>query len=168
MDADRRARFCDLYRAHYFHVHRKAWFYVGDVTLAHDIAQEVFFKAWAALDAGNEQVLERRYLLRIATNHCIDHVRARRGRESVPFDELALTLLDSPLLEGRADAAGGAERTVYAREIFERLPRKLQPLAVYRFVEGYGLDEIVALTGLSRRTVQRRLDRARAWLARQR
>jgi len=160
MDADLEARFCERYRADYFAIHKRATWFTGDVAAAHDLAQDVFTKAYAALAAGNLQVLEARYLYRLAVNHLIDHRRARRDSRAVPFDETALALL--------AGADGGdADRVVFAREILRRLPRSLQALAFHRHVEGCTLEELVALTGWSQRTVQRRLARvSRRLLAR--
>jgi RNA polymerase sigma factor (sigma-70 family) len=152
MDAGLEARFCERYRSDYFAIHKRATWFSGDVAQAHDLAQDVFTKAFALLAAGNAQVLEARYLYRLAVNHFIDWRRARRDALAVPFDETALSLLP-------ASGSPDGERVVHAREILRRLPAKLQALAYHRHVEGCTLEELVALTGWSQRTVQRRLAR---------
>ncbi|HPF71735.1 MAG TPA: sigma-70 family RNA polymerase sigma factor, partial [Candidatus Krumholzibacteria bacterium] len=47
---------------------------------ARDLAQEVFIKVFSLLDRFDEDYAFSSWLFRIATNHCIDHLRRNRLR----------------------------------------------------------------------------------------
>jgi RNA polymerase sigma-70 factor (ECF subfamily) len=54
-----------------------------DVTAAEDATQETFVRAWTALDT-HRVGLFRPWLLRVATNHCYDVLRARPAARRLP------------------------------------------------------------------------------------
>ena len=53
---------------------------VGDPSLAEDLAQEVFLRAWLHAPADLPELRLRAWLYRVATNVAIDALRARAGR----------------------------------------------------------------------------------------
>ena len=153
MDEQTHELFCDTYREQYFYVLRRAQAMLGDREIANDLAQDVFYKAILALERGNREVLQAGYLMRMATNLCIDHLRGRKSRQTV--------LLDDELLGvgGAHDGWPSADRQVLFHELLTALPASLREIAVYRLVDGSELDEIASLMRIPRRTLQRRLDR---------
>src|SRR5215218_1260307 len=68
---------------------------VGDPSLAEDLAQEVFLRAWLHAPADLPELRMRAWLYRVATNVAIDALRARTGRlggiasDGALLDELA-------------------------------------------------------------------------------
>src|SRR5215207_9381149 len=74
---------------------------VGDPSLAEDLAQEVFLRAWLHAPADLPELRLRAWLYRVATNVAIDALRARRAG-GIVSDGALLDLLDqaaAPALE---------------------------------------------------------------------
>jgi RNA polymerase sigma-70 factor (ECF subfamily) len=163
LDDQTRKRFCDLYRNYKFYIHKRLLYLLGDEEQAREMTQEVFFKVVVELEKGNREVLNIRYLTRMATNQCIDQLRRTGAHPQVPIDA---EWLGSVL--GRDDRVR-VDQMVLVHQMLGRLPRALRAIAVYRLVDGYGLDEIAAITGIPVRTLQRKLiklkKRLRAWLS---
>jgi RNA polymerase sigma-70 factor (ECF subfamily) len=148
MDPGAEKQFCELYRKYYFYIYKRAFYFFYNREISHDIAQEVFYKVVVALEKGNREVLKIGYLTRLATNLCIDHLR-KKG--PVPSEPGELDKLRS------FDGQGHAEDVVHVHRLLRSLPRSLREIAVYRLVDGFSLDEIVEITGIAKRTLQRKL-----------
>lgn len=58
--------------------------YLGDRALAEDAAQEVFIKVYRARRSYRPQAKFSTWLYRIAVNHCLNEIRARRSAPSGP------------------------------------------------------------------------------------
>jgi RNA polymerase sigma-70 factor (ECF subfamily) len=58
---------------------------VADRDAAEDVAQDVFLAAWQAAPSFKPKAAVLTWLLRIATNRCLNHKRARRRRPTVPL-----------------------------------------------------------------------------------
>jgi RNA polymerase sigma-70 factor, ECF subfamily len=126
---------------------------------AEDVSQDAFLRAFHRLERFRGEAPFRSWLLRIAHNAALDHLRRRRPER-----------LDEAMLEGSLDES--AERppaeTLERRERIDRLERKLRGLSgphravlVLRDVEGLSYEEIAALTDAPVGTVKGRLHRAR-------
>ncbi len=101
---------------------------VGSTQEAEDLVQETLLAAWRGLEQFSERASIRTWLYRIATNRCIDALRAsaRRPQSLEPMTELpepsrvteAIWLEPYPdmLLEGLADGAPGPEARYEAKE----------------------------------------------------
>lgn len=150
MDPGAERQFCELYREYYFYIYKRAFYFFNNRETSHDIAQEVFYKVVVALEKGNQEVLKIGYLTRLATNLCIDHLR-KKG--PVPSDPGVLDKMKS------FDGQGHADDVVHIHMLLWSLPRSLREIAFYRLVDGFSLDEIVEITGIAKRTLQRKLDK---------
>jgi RNA polymerase sigma-70 factor (ECF subfamily) len=150
MDPGAERQFCELYRKYYFYIYKRAFYFFYNREISRDIAQEVFYKVVMALEKGNQEVLKIGYLTRLATNLCIDHLRKR---SPVPSDPGELDKLSS------FNGQGYADDVVHMHKLLRSLPRSLREIAVYRLVDGFSLDEIVKITGIPKRTLQRKLDK---------
>ena len=64
------------YRANYAGVHRFVFRLVGDNTLADDLTQDTFVKAYRAWDSFRVESSIRTWLYRIARNVCLDYLRS--------------------------------------------------------------------------------------------
>ena len=101
---------------------------VGSTQEAEDLVQETLLAAWRGLEQFNERASIRTWLYRIATNRCIDALRAsaRRPQGLEPMTELPepsrvtepiwLEPYPDVLLEGLADGAPGPEARYEAKE----------------------------------------------------
>jgi RNA polymerase sigma-70 factor (ECF subfamily) len=137
-----------LYRRHAAAVYGRCRFLLRDDDAARDATQDVFVRV---LQAGAEvarAVSPTAFLLRAATNHCLNLLRASRAtwREEVAR------------LAGER-ATGGIEPE--ARELVRALlgvaPVEAQEIAVLYFVDELTQAEIAAETGRSLPTVRKRL-----------
>jgi len=130
---------------------------VRDRAAAEDLTQEVFGAAFTGLDQFRGDASVRTWLLAIARNRCIDHLRARRrdpwagiGDDLEPDDQPDDTPLPGDLLGRRAEV----EAALAALGEGERA------LVVLRFRHGLDHAELAAAFGLREGTVRMRISRA--------
>ena len=150
--------FEQLVSRHQAVVARVAWRLVGSDD-AEDVSQDAFLRAFHRLPTFRGQSTFRSWLLRIAHNAALDHLRRRRPD---PVDPSALESSQQP-----EEPRPPAER-LEVRERIERLERKLRGLApahrtvlVLRDVEGLSYEEIAGVTDWPLGSVKGRLHRAR-------
>jgi RNA polymerase sigma-70 factor (TIGR02960 family) len=154
---------------------------LGSVADAEDVLQETLVAAWRGLDGFEGRSSPRTWLYRIATNRCLNAVRAasrRRPPEPVPpFDppeptrRAAVTWLQ-PCPDQVEDEAPGPEARYGARESVELafiaglqlLPPRQAATLVLRDVLGYSTAEAADLLGTTPTAVKAALQRARARL----
>jgi RNA polymerase sigma-70 factor, ECF subfamily len=143
---------------------------VRDRSLAEDLAQEAFIRAFNAIGSYNTSYKFSNWIFKIANNHTIDHLRKRRldtvsihgsphattqdeisqSRLSIPSgDENALELMEHRELGSQIECAIGALREEYRTAI------------LLRHVEGYAYEEIADIMDLPLGTVKTYLHRAR-------
>ena len=129
---------------------------------AEDTAQEIFLKAFQALDKFNPDASLYTWLYRIAVNTCLDHRKSffsgffACSREvgdvlkDIPADGPSPDrVLESRQIRGRLDAALG------------KLPYKLRIVIVLKEFEGLSYEEIAGVLDISAGTVKSRISRAR-------
>ena len=144
---------------------------VRDPALAEDIAQETFLKAYRALPGYDPRWKLSSWLLKIAHNATIDHLRRQR------LDTTALDLgpdseTGSPIERLADDSVLDAEQQLRGRALARDLQTALssldtayRELLLLRFQEGLAYQEIAEVTGLPLGTVKVRLHRGRKRLA---
>ena len=139
---------------------------VGNPPLAEDLAQEVFLKAFRALESFDQTRKFSSWLFKIAHNTAIDQLR-RRQLDTVPLEtpnpdepDLVAILPDSAIetpevRAQRRDLAGAIEAAVTSlRPIYREV-------VALRYQEGLTYDEIAEITDLPLGTVKTHLFRAR-------
>ncbi len=144
---------------------------VRDYHLTEDLSQEVFFKVYRSFHAYDPRYVLSTWLLRVAHNHTIDHLRKRR-LATVSIDERQKGT-GAPLSEAIADPEPETAKVVEARrteaavrEVIDGLPPEQRGLLALRFLEGRKMEEIAYILDLPLGTVKSRLNRARAVLQR--
>lgn len=154
-----RSRVAELYRRHGPVVYRRCLRLLHDREAARDATQEVFVKLVKDMPRleGREDVLP--WIYRVTTNHCLNLLRsARRHGGSVPAEELPLAAPESSSLPSRG----------LAHQVLGRFDEGTQAVAVGVLVDGMEHEELARALGISRKTVERRLQRflasARAFL----
>ena len=102
------------------------------------------------------QKLDLPYLYRAVTNRCLNHLRDARNRARLLAEH------DGSL---RGPARVGCDEQVLGLELVLRLAEKLDDACLevlaYRYFDELTLEEIAELTGFSRKTVGKRLERVR-------
>jgi RNA polymerase sigma-70 factor (ECF subfamily) len=164
--AGQQSAYGELMRRHRDAVFRLARAQVGDATDALDITQESFIAAFAALARYDRARPFRLWIARIAINKCHDWARRRAVRRFFTFAR--------PMEEAGsvADAAQNPEEAVQSQAELARinaaiaaLPANLRDVLVLRAVEGMSQSDAAQILGVSDKTVETRLYRARNKLA---
>jgi len=159
---------------------------LGSAEDAEDALQETLLPAWRGLGGFDGQASLRSWLFRVATNRCLDVVRAWRGRPrgapaGLDIEPPAPTrsgevwwLQPYPgvLLEGVIDQAPGPAARVEAREAIslgfvtalQLLPPRQRAVLVLRDVLGFHAGEVAEMLGATEESVKSALKRARGTL----
>lgn len=158
------AAFRDVVRATHATVFRLAAAIVRDRDEAADVAQETYIRAWDARAELRDGAAVTGWLCRIARNVAQDRRRSWWSRIRAPLGKAALAL---PGMAPAADEAlAGLESAREVRRALAALPEKHRVVLTLREVEGMSYDEIAVAVGAPVGTVESRLHRARAGLAR--
>jgi RNA polymerase sigma-70 factor (TIGR02960 family) len=158
---------------------------LGSVQDAEDLVQETLLAAWRSLEGFEGRASVRAWLYRIATNRCLNALRARsrRPREIQAMHERApeptrrsepvwLEPYPDVLLEDLPDRAPGPATRYEARESIElafivalqHLPPGQRAALVLRDVLGFRTAEVAEMLDTGEASVKGALQRARATL----
>jgi len=144
--------FAEIVREHQAMIFSIGWHYLGDRSLAEDLAQEVFLDLHRRL-ADIESAAHLTYWLRrVAMHRSIDQGRRRKFRREVALEDLQ----EPAHGEERADAFLSQR----LREALLRLPDKQRIMIVLRYQEDLGPAEIAQLMDMPVNTVKSTLHRA--------
>jgi RNA polymerase sigma-70 factor (TIGR02960 family) len=157
---------------------------LGSAADAEDMLQETMMAAWRSLDRFERRASLRTWLYRIATNKCLNHLRASRSRPlsppEVPLPEptysgepLWLEPYPDALLGDLPDTEPGPEARYEAREsvslafvaALQHLPPRQRAALVLRDVLGFRAAETAAILGITLDAANNLLKRARATIA---
>ncbi len=153
----------------YEDIHRLAHFQryqmrAGETLRTTALVNEAFLKVFR--EDGDSSISNRQHLMRlmamairqIIVDHARRHLAQKRGGDAVhlEFDE-------GHMAASQEDAARVLDMET-AVERLSAMDEELGDLVAARFFAGYTTDELAELAGVSRRTVQRQLQRANAWL----
>jgi RNA polymerase sigma-70 factor (ECF subfamily) len=137
---------------------------------ATDLCQETFVRGWQAIRSFKKNASFYTWLYRIATNLCIDFVRKRDRRPTVPFEEAVDPEADAGVEVAPSNQPLPTEE-VQRKELREQIDAALLELspehrAVIQLREFEGLEytEIARTVGCSIGTVMSRLHYARKHL----
>ena len=141
-----------LYLDHRSRVFSTAYRMVGSRPDAEDITQDVFVKVFKQLKAFRQEASLSTWIYRITVNCCLDVLRKRKRRQTVPLD----TCPDIP---------GGS---VGVKDLIEgmvaTLPDGYRKIFILHDIQGLKHDEIAAALGISQGASKSQLHRARAQL----
>jgi RNA polymerase sigma factor (sigma-70 family) len=138
-------QFDALYRTYGHLVHRRCRALLDTPVEAQDAVQEVFLRAYEKLAPdGTGSVLA--WLYSVATHYCYD-VRKRRGRQE------AWAAPQSPAT-GLQPSVDGA---LFCKSLLGRVDAATCEIGLLHFLDGFTQEEVAERTGLSRRTVGKKL-----------
>jgi RNA polymerase sigma-70 factor (TIGR02960 family) len=156
---------------------------VGSLTDAEDMLQETLLAAWRGLARFEGRSSLRSWLYSIATNTCLNALRASARRvptePTPPFQPPEPTQRDGirwlqpypdTLLEGIVDTAPGPEARYSQTEAIElafvaglqRMPPRQAATILLRDVLGFGTEEVAAMLNTSQTAIKGTLQRGRA------
>lgn len=127
---------------------------------ARDVAQDTFIRAYTHLDSFHSDQPFRPWLLRIASNLCLDRLRRAR-RQPLPLLD---AFVDANPANDPAATAIERDRQVALRRAIAALPDEYRLLIVLAHLQQRSYQEIMQITGLSLTLVKNRLYRARLML----
>ena len=138
----------ELYRRHAAAVYARCRYLLRDDDAARDATQEVFVSALRAVDVVRNVTSPTAFLLRSATNHCLNVLRASRAAWREEVARIALL---------RAERRVEPDARELVRVLLGAAPAEAQEVAVLYFVDELTQAEIAAATGRSVPTVRARL-----------
>jgi RNA polymerase sigma-70 factor (ECF subfamily) len=153
------AAFEELYRAHAGKLFSVACRLLGNATDAEDLLQEIFLSAHRKLEGFRGESALGTWLYRLATNHCLDHLRSRAARMNQVTDAL-----DDEPSQANSASRGLAEQTVTKMDLeraLARLPEGCRAAFVLHDVEGLEHREVAEALGIAEGTSKSQVHKAR-------
>ncbi|HLH24858.1 MAG TPA: sigma-70 family RNA polymerase sigma factor [Chloroflexota bacterium] len=146
-DGDSEA-FQTLYESHLDTIYRYVYYKVGNGQLAEDLTQQIFMKAWEAINRYQWRELPfQHWLLRLARNTVIDHYRSTKPTNA--------SLLD-PIGDGidPEEELAQSEMIHTLQEAVRQLPDEQREVIVLRFIEQMPHADVALHLGKSAATVR--------------
>jgi RNA polymerase sigma-70 factor, ECF subfamily len=150
--------FEQLYRENLGRVYALCFRLAGNASLADELTQDVFVRAWQKLGSFRGESAFFSWLYPLAVNVALSERRSRRRRTSRVFATDDLTPFDRPQKPAGPEGGFDLERALGG------LPPGARAVFVLHDVEGYKHEEIAALTGVATGTSKAQLHRARKLL----
>jgi RNA polymerase sigma-70 factor (ECF subfamily) len=174
IDAARRgdlAAFNALVLRYQTRVYNLCYRMLGDPDEAADATQDAFLSAWRAMNRFKGEGF-RTWLMRIATNGCLDVLRARKRHPTYSLDAPSISDSEGEELDPlpiadpdpSVDPLGSALRAEVSETIqagLSLLPEDQRAALVLVDMQGYSYEEVAAVTGANLGTVKSRINRAR-------
>jgi len=150
--------FADLVRQHQRLVFSVTWHFFRDMTLAEDLAQDVFLQLFQSLREIHSDSHLIFWLRQVTTRKCIDHARRMQRQGETPLDFEAALLVP---VEPEPTDSGELEQL---RRLVAGLPVKFKAVVTLRYQEAMPPSEIARVLGCPVNSVKSRLQRALALL----
>jgi len=132
---------------------------------AEDLCQEIFVKAYFALSSFEGQSAFFTWLYRIASNHCLDHLRKKRPQQisiDRPIEnESEITFENSLAAPASDNPEAPMEASLEATALLDSLDPEQKLILSLRELEGYSYEDLAEMLKCPMNTVKSRLNRAR-------
>ena len=122
--------------------------YLANEDQAEDALQETFIRYMKNAPKFNDAEHEKAWLIRVATNICRDISRFRLRNTDLNIDDFE-------------NYCGTDDKSTEILELVLNLPQKHKEVILLHYVEGYKVNEISELLGVSVSAVKKRLQYAR-------
>lgn len=137
--------FAELYDRHVVRIYRHIYYLVNDAREAEDLTAQTFLKAWEAVDRYKERGAPFvAWLLRIAHNLTVSHLRAKRDHS-----ELQDYYVDPKMTRNPEQALEQTTDEEHVREAVLKLRAEQRQVIMLRFVEEMDYREVAAVIGKS-------------------
>jgi RNA polymerase sigma-70 factor, ECF subfamily len=147
--------FTEIVRRHRDRLWAVALRTVGDREEAADALQDALLSAYRAADRFRGDSAVTTWLHRIVVNACLDRIRRRQSRPTVPLPETDVT--PAP--------ASDRDTALVVREALATLPAEQRAALVLVDIQGYAVAEAAQILGVAEGTIKSRCARGRARLA---
>ncbi|MCA2977918.1 MAG: sigma-70 family RNA polymerase sigma factor [Myxococcaceae bacterium] len=147
-----RAWLKQLYARYGAAVFHRCRYLLKDPTAAEDAMQDVFAKAMVNEASFRGEASPMTWLLRIATNHCLNVLRERRAAWHDQYEAMEQVKGSS------AGGAGSLEARDLVRRTLARFDVETQAAVVHYWVDDLTLEEVAQVLGRSVPTIRKRLN----------
>ena len=142
--------FSELYVQNWGKVYRYIYSIIGVSHEAEDLTSETFLRAWNAIERFEDRGLAiEAWILRIAHNVAVAHLRRRRASASIDDIVLEANPKDGPAVVTESLAEGAA-----LAQAIRSLPAMQRQVILLRFVEERSYEEVGAAVGRSQGAVR--------------
>ncbi|MFC2160119.1 RNA polymerase sigma factor [Acidobacteriota bacterium] len=150
------------YKTKMYHL---AYSLTQDAQVADDLAQEVFIKAYFALDRFKGKSEFGTWIYRIAVNHCRDFLRKKNRMVQIPLENIIekISTREDKIHPEEKEQEELKRRKVIHSGI-QTLPDKYKVILSLRDIQDFSYNEIARILNISPGTVDSRLHRARKML----
>jgi RNA polymerase sigma-70 factor (ECF subfamily) len=146
--------FEEIYKTHYRRVFNLCRYLLNSFDKAEDAAHEVFLRAHARMDSYNPALPLSSWLLKIASNYCIDLLRRKSTERRIFAVESRVEAVDLPAQEcSPLTEVLAAERGQDVRSAMSSIPEKYRTPLVLAYYNELGYDEISEILGVERTQV---------------
>jgi RNA polymerase sigma-70 factor, ECF subfamily len=152
--------FSELFRRHRDRLWAVALRTMRDHEEAADALQDAMISAFRNASSFRAESQVTTWLHRIVVNACLDRIRRRQARPTVPLPETGPAEPAVP-----RDAIDEQDTRMAVQEALAELPEDQRSAIVLVDVEGYSVAETAAILGIAEGTVKSRCARGRAKLA---
>ena len=152
------AAFEQLYRQNLGRVFAVCMRMAGDASLAEELAQDVFVRAWEKLGSFRGESAFSSWLYPLTVNVALSERRSRRRRTARVMATEDPTVFEKAVVRDTPDAGFDLDKALAT------LPPGARSVFVLHDVEGYRHEEIARLTGVATGTSKAQLHRARRLL----
>lgn len=137
---------------------------LSDASQSEDAAQEVFIKAYQALEKFKGESSFSTWIYRIASNHCFDLLRKRRRHKTESWDALVEKegeKADHGLFAAQPDTGAEMMRSEQIKELLGGISEKHRQIIILREIQNLSYQELAEVLNCSLDAVKSRLKRAR-------
>jgi RNA polymerase sigma-70 factor (ECF subfamily) len=161
---DTEQNFEEIYREHHRKVFNLCAYLLNSTHAAEDASHDVFLRAQRRMDTYDSSLPFSNWILKVASNYCIDILR-RRGLEKRLFGTDTSESLDiSSNKPGPLSHVLSAEQGETVRRALGSLPDKFRIPLVLAYYNEYSYDQIASVMKIPRNTVATLLFRGKLLL----
>jgi len=155
-DVDAKEAIRSLYELYSSDIYRYARLTLGDVTVAKDVVQEVFFRALRSWDSFHRESNSHTWLISIARNYMYDELRKKRTERKWLSGYHPSYITD--------DSSDKVETMMVWEDALCKVSDSYRQVFILRHVQNYSIQETVQILGWSESKVKKTDQRAIAKL----
>lgn len=128
-----------LYEQYANDIYRYAWLTLGDSSVAKDVVQEVFLRAFRSWEQFRSEANPRTWLMSITRNYLFDLLRKKRTERRVVSDYREI--------ETVTDSSPSIDTRIMLEDALSRLKETYRAVFVLRHVQHHSIDETAQIMG---------------------
>ena len=143
-----------IFKRYYKELHRFAFTYVRDPSIAEEMAQEVFLYMWEKRKKIEIQTTLKTYLYSAVKNKCLNYIKLELPKQQSMADISEVMLSVHSKLK---DEGENEQLKKYIQSAIDALPKKCRQIFILSRNAGVTYDEIADDMDLSKKTVENQM-----------